>query len=210
MRFFLLTQRSSAMADYVFKLPTTTTGPISPSISAYDFWQKINTALSEIWGVEMILLLIFLTLIILTAITAWKGRTKFESYQTKISLDLCNHTLFFRRTLAKLTYTSDYYRIEIAPKGLIFEKAFWLGCVKLRNCITIRNKLTGGIENITTSFYFPPWQIKGIQSMFSNNLSAFLVISNRSGKLLDIITVFNKAAEASPEGLYPTLPSLSY
>ena len=30
MRFFLLTQRSSAMADYVFKLPTTTTGPISP------------------------------------------------------------------------------------------------------------------------------------------------------------------------------------
>jgi len=121
----------------------------------------------------MILLLIFLTLVILTVITAWKSRTKFESYQTKVCLDLCNNRLFFRRTLAKLAYTSDYYRIEISSKGLLFEKTLWLGCVKLGNCITIRNKLTGGIENITTSLYFLPWQIKGIQSMFSDNLSAF-------------------------------------
>jgi len=94
MRFFLLTQRSPAMADYILTLPTTTSGPISPAFSAYDIWQQINTALSEIWGVEMILLLIFLTLVILTAMTAWKSRTKFESHQTKVCLDLCNNTLF--------------------------------------------------------------------------------------------------------------------
>jgi len=42
MRFFLLTQRSPALADYVFRLPTTTSGPIAPALSAYDIWQKIK------------------------------------------------------------------------------------------------------------------------------------------------------------------------
>jgi len=54
-------------------------------------------------------------------------------------------------------YTSDYYRIEISSKGLAFEKTLWLGCVKLKNCITIRNKLTGRIESITTCLYFLPF-----------------------------------------------------
>jgi len=53
MRFYLLTQRGQAMADYILTLPTTTSRPISPALSAYDTWQQINTALSEIWGVEI-------------------------------------------------------------------------------------------------------------------------------------------------------------
>jgi len=89
----------------------------SAAENAQELWEMIQAAVSEFVGTEIMLVLIFITIVIFFLSFLYNTKYSCMPQETRISLDIVATNFRFERTLAYLKYPSDYYCFVINFKG---------------------------------------------------------------------------------------------
>ena len=208
-------------ADLIFTYPPTTIRP-KREFEAGKIWQSIQNALTEIWGVETLLILILLILGIILILLIKKTALKKPKHQAYVRLDLPNANYCLQKVTCKLQYSLKYYKIDIYYDGFRVEKIFTFGMIKLPDSIKISQKVTELRIPVRGTVYLLPYQVQHMINLLANdhvaNLSIFdykhrlidvirLTDGLRAGKMRDhnISTLTSSETSASTAKLYPDL-----
>jgi len=98
--------------------------------------------LTEIWGVETLLILILFILGITLIQLIKKTLSKKTKYQAYIRLDLQNANYCLQKIICHLHYSLKYYKTDIYYDRFRIERIFTLGLIKLADGIKISQKVT--------------------------------------------------------------------
>jgi len=140
--------------------PTTTVATNTAAENAQELWEMIQTAMSEFVGTEILLILIFISIVIFFLVFWYNAKYSCMPHQTRISLDIVATNFRFERTLAYLKYHSDYYCFVINFKGLVVKRIWRFGYVRTINCLKITSRLTSLDEPLPITICVAPWEIK--------------------------------------------------
>jgi len=130
-------------ADFIFSLAETSPSTAKPNmISAELIWQAVKNALTDLIGVETLLILIFILLFIGLLMKLFKTKKAISKTQTKLYIHFECPLFALKKHLLDLAYSSDYYEIEIQNRMIQFKHFGFIGYIQLNGCIKIINKLT--------------------------------------------------------------------
>jgi len=175
--------------NYIFTInPTTTVATKSAAENAQELWEMIQTAVSEFVGTEIMLILIFITLVIFF-VFLYNAKYSCMPQETCISLDIVATNFRFERTLAYLKYPSDYYCFVINFKGLVVKRIWHFGYVQMMNCLKITSRLTSLDEPLPITLYVAPWEIKNLENVLANTHHALITIYDKDQCVIDVINM---------------------
>jgi len=184
---FLMSARKTK-ANFVYTM-STPINPQSSSLTAEEIWASIQQALSDFWGMKTLIMIILFLLIILIPVIICRPTLKYSQYQTYIRLDLLNANHRIKRVITYLSYSSDFYRFEVNFRGFTFDRLFYFASIKLNNCLTITQKLTGVQERVATRIMLTPWETRAMMKMSTSNYSALVIIFDNKHKIVDMINL---------------------
>jgi len=139
--YFMAANVHPARANFVFTYPFTTFRPKNV-LESGKIWHYIQESLTEIWGVETLLVLILLIFGIMLILLIKKVALKKPKYQAYVRLDLQNANYCLQTIICKLQYSLKYYKIDIYHDGFRVKKIFTFGMIKLADSIKISQKVT--------------------------------------------------------------------
>jgi len=175
-----------AKADFVFTYPLTTIRPKNV-LKAEKIWQSIQETLTEIWGVEALLILILLILGITLILLIKKTASKKPKYQAYVRLDLQNANYCLQTVICKLPYSLKYYKIDIYYDGFLVEKILTFGLIKLADSIKISQKVTELKVPVRETVCLLPHQVQYMIKLLANDNVANLSILDYKHRLIDVI-----------------------
>jgi len=196
---FLMLARG-AKADFVYTL-STSINPQSPSLTAKQIWTSIRQALSDFWSIETLITIILFLLIILILVIICRLKLKYSHYQTCIRLDLLNANHRIERIITYIPYSSNFYRFEVNFLGFTFDRLFYFAWIKLNNCLTITQKLTGVQERVATRIMLTPWETRTMMKMSTSNYFALVIIFDNRHKNFNV--PLSVGEEGETNYLYP-------
>lgn len=178
-------------ADFVFTYPPTTIKPKS-DFQARKIWQSIQTALTEIWGVETLLILILLVLGIILILLIKKISLKKPKFQGYVRLDLQNANYCLQKVICKLQYSLKYYKIDIYYDGFRVERMFTFGVIKLADSIKISQKITDLRIPVREMIYLLPFQVQNMINLLANDHVANLSVFDYKHRLIDVVRLTDR------------------
>jgi len=184
--YFMAATVHPARADFVFTYPATTIRPKNV-LEAGKIWQSIQEALTEIWGVETLLILILLILGIILILLIKKAALKKRKYQDYVRLDLQNANYCLQTIICTLQHSLKYYKIDIYYYGFRVEKIFTFGMIKLADSIKISQKVTELRIPVRETVYLLPHQVQYMINLLANDHVANLSIFDYKHRLIDVI-----------------------
>ena len=175
-----------ARADFVFTYPPTTIKPKN-KLEVGKIWQFIQKALTEIWGVETLLIFILLILGVILILLIKKTASEKPKYQAYVRFDLQNVNNCLQKVICKLQYSLKYYKIDIYYDGFRVEKILTFGLIKLVDSIKISQKVTELRIPVRETVYLLPHQVQYMVNLLANNHVANLSIFDYKHRLIDMI-----------------------
>ena len=145
-------------------------------LAAGEIWGAVKDGISEIWSIELLLILTLLLIIILAAIHFYRLNFRASKYQTYLLLDLQAADFTFYRIMAKLPCNSQTYRFDINNGMLKLEHQLGLAVLYLDNILSVTNKLSGHKENIANRLWLYPWEKSALQPIISSQYVATVTL----------------------------------
>jgi len=106
-------------ADFIFSYPITSSTTVKPNlISAEMIWQAVKDALTDLIGLETIMIFILILLFISLFLKIYRTKKAISKCQTKLYIYFECPTFTLKKHLIDLTYFSDYYKIGIKNRML--------------------------------------------------------------------------------------------
>ena len=187
--------------DFIVSTTTTTPAP--------DIWHDVQKVVKQIWSLELILLLIFLLLLSI-AISYLIGKCKRRPhYATIIELHLSTKTEDILFTWLKLQYPANYYRIDLSPIAISFNKVCFFSRLYFNKALEIHFERTQKQIKIPSSlFILPHLSRKAWRMINDDSCNAMIVITTITNEIVDILPLswhgraISKSDTSIP--LYPT------
>ena len=112
-------------ADFIFSHPITNTTTAKPNLmSTKMVWQAVKDALTDLIGLETIMIFILILLFIGLLLKIYKTKKTISKCQTKLYIYFECPTFTLKKHLMDLTYFSDYYKIGIKNRILTIKSFF--------------------------------------------------------------------------------------
>ena len=148
------------MADFVFTTVGQGKTTVVENHQASAIWKDIQTAVSELWSVELLLIFIFTLLLMQICMKLWEKRFRDIKHHTIFKLDLTAGTKKFSKIIWKLDFPPNFYRIEVTPNAFYLVHQNFLTTFNWKAAVVITEKLT----STTVRWLLSPSSMGGRQS----------------------------------------------
>ena len=203
---YLLLTLPRVKSQIIYTLPPT---PSTTVFSLREAWLSAQTTMTEIWSIELLLILILLCLIIFAVIYFLRLSLSNIRHHTSIRLDLTadNH-LSYTRIVLNLPYRAHHYRFDLTPAAISVDPAMYFQRLTWTQGVVITEQPRGLKLPLIDPILLSPFTVRHVRRILRSPYRATLVVLAHNHEIVDILPLYSSAGtgQLNDKRLYPSAP----